>query len=419
MPRLTLKPTHLANLCAGVLAFGFSFGVSFSANAKQTCPAEVLSAPIYWDAGQLSAVKSQLADSGSSYGVAYKQLISDADAALTKPLYTVTDKERAGPSGDKRDYVSLSRYWWPDPNKDGGLPYVRKDGRSNPEINGVNFDRRRSQHMTDDVTALSLAAYFTGNTAYADKAKLMVDAWFLDETTGMLPHLKFAQNVPGRTEGREFGILDTRIYWDVMDSMLLLQSEGMAEPAFVNELRGWFGNYAAWLITSDFGKKAKTKKNNHGVYYDAQLAHTLIFAGRCDLAKKTIKSGYGRTKVQIHKTGLLPAEKTRTQSLFYHAFNLRAFMRLSYYGRKLDAGFYDKSKGGAGSVKDSVEFVADYAGRIDEWPYEEINKNIEKHLWTMLKNAQLLDDSQSVRDGLKALSYEEAKNRDNLILGGQ
>ena len=82
-------------------------------------------------------------------------------------------------------------------------------------------------------------------------------------------------------------------------------------------------------------------------------------------------------------------------------------------------GFYDKSKGGAGSVKDSVEFVADYAGRIDEWPYEEINKNIEKHLWAMLKNAQLLDDSQSVRDALKALSYEEAKNRDNLILGGQ
>ena len=37
----------------------------------------------------------------------------------------------------------------------------------------------------------------------------------------------------------------------------------------------------------------------------------------------------------------------------------------------------------------------------------------------MLKNAQLLDDSQSVRDALKALSYEDAKNRDNLILGGQ
>jgi len=419
MPANIAKKPRLAKFFIGLMAFGFSAGAALNASAKTTCPAQILNAPIYWDIERLAAVKSDISAGGAAYQEAYKQLIKEADIALGKAPRTVTNKERAGPSGDKRDYVSLSRYWWPDPKTDDGLPYFRKDGETNPEINGVNFDRRRSQHMTDDVTALSLAAYFTGNAAYADKAKLMVETWFLDEATGMLPHLKFAQNVPGRTQGREFGILDTRIYWDVMDSMLLLQTTGQVDRQFVNALRGWFGNYAAWLITSDFGKKAKTKTNNHGVYYDAQLAHTLMFAGRCDLAKKTVKSGHNRTKVQIDKTGLLPAEKTRTQSLFYHAFNLRAFLRLAYYGRKLDVDFYDDAKRGAGSVKDSVDFVAGYAGRTDDWPYQEINKNVEKSLWHMLKHAQVVDDSQFVREALSALTYDEPAGRAHLIIGDE
>ena len=32
------------------------------------------------------------------------------------------------PSGDKHDYLSYSRYWWPDPEKNDGLPYIRRDG---------------------------------------------------------------------------------------------------------------------------------------------------------------------------------------------------------------------------------------------------------------------------------------------------
>lgn len=191
----------------------------------------------------------------------------------------------------------------------------------------------------------------------------------------------------------------------------------MIDGAFVNELRGWFGNYATWLVTSEFGKKAKTKKNNHGVYYDAQLTHILMFAGRCDLAKKIIKSGHDRTKIQIDKTGLMPEEAERTQSLFYHAFNLRAFLRLAYYGRRLDMDFYETAKRGSGSVKDSVEFVASYAGRTEEWPYEEINQNVEKSLWDMLVRAQWLDADQTSRDALQTLSYEGSKDKDTLLFG--
>jgi len=164
-------------------------------------------------------------------------------------------------------------------------------------------------------------------------------------------------------------------------------------------MRVWFGQYVKWLLTSEFGTKAKAKKNNHGVYYDAQVAHVLMFAGRCDLAKKVVESGYNRTKDQIHKSGLMPHEKERTQSLFYHAFNLRAFLRLTHYGRQLDLDIYEKTKGKkSGSIKTSVDFVASYAGRVEDWPYEEISQYIDRGLWRMIKSAQALEDSESFNE---------------------
>jgi len=113
----------------------------------------------------------------------------------------------------------------------------------------------------------------------------------------------------------------------------------------------------------------------------------------------------------------MPEEKKRTQSLFYHAFNLNAFLRLSYYAERLDASYYDKAKKGAGSVKNSVDFIASYADRIDEWPYKEINSNVEKSIWNMLVHAQLLDDSQSIKDAINALDYDSSTDQTNLILG--
>ena len=415
-PSLNKGPA--AKLRGALLAIGLSFAASQSAHAQaQSCQLNILSEPIYWNLERLSAVKSSVQDEGSPHQAAYARLIKDADKALSQTPYSVTHKSKAGPSGDVKDYVSLSRYFWPNPNTKDGLPYIRKDGRSNPELNGEDFDRRRSQHMTNSVRSLALAAYFTGETKYADKAQQMVRSWFLDEATAMNPHLKYAQSVPGATPGREFGILDGRIYWDVIDGMLLLQSARMTDAKFINELRGWFGEYAKWLVTSEFGQKAKSKKNNHGVYYDAQLSHILLFAGRCDLAKKIIKSAHGRTKTQIDKTGLMPEEKKRTQSLFYHAFNLRAFLRLAYFAKRLDMDIYDKRKGKGGTIKTSIDFVASYAGRVDEWPYEEINKNIDRALWRMFKNAQLIDESESLSTAVSALSYDSSEEIETLILG--
>jgi len=345
-----------AKSLAVVLGVFISISPSVTAQDNE-CSGELLSEPIYWDINHLESVKSKLNDDGFTAKAAYDDLIKQADEALTTRPYTVTDKERAGASGNVKDYVSLSRYFWPDPKSKDGLPYIRKDGYTNPEIDGVNFDRRRSQHMTDAVRDLSLAAYFTGNSEYSKKAQDFVETWFLDETTGMNPNMQHGQSVPGKVSGREFGILDARIYWDVMDSLILLQSEGLVEAEFINRVRQWFGQYAVWLLTSEFGQKAQTKTNNHGVFYDAQLSSVLMFAGFCDSAKKVIEGSRDRMKKQIKPNGEMPHEIKRTQSLFYHSFNAQAFIRLAYYAEKFDIDYYELESKKSGTIKDTVALV--------------------------------------------------------------
>src|ERR1700741_327346 len=67
-------------------------------------------------------------------------LIKQADDALRTGPFSVMEKKLTPPSGDKHDYMSVGPYWWPDPSKPNGLPYIRKDGQVNPERYAIKDD---------------------------------------------------------------------------------------------------------------------------------------------------------------------------------------------------------------------------------------------------------------------------------------
>jgi len=56
-----------------------------------------------------------------------------ADAALRVQPPSVTQKTRLAPSGNPHDYAGTAPYFRPDPAKPGGRPYLRHDGKINPE----------------------------------------------------------------------------------------------------------------------------------------------------------------------------------------------------------------------------------------------------------------------------------------------
>ena len=86
------------------------------------------------DANALKINKQKVLSKDTTVMPAVKQLLKEADNALQLAPMSVMEKKNTPPSGDKHDYMSLAPYFWPDPNKPDGIPYIRKDGQVNPEV---------------------------------------------------------------------------------------------------------------------------------------------------------------------------------------------------------------------------------------------------------------------------------------------
>ena len=175
-----------------------------------------------WNPEKLAKVKANIND--AKYLAAYKKLLKDAESQLTKGPYSVMDKTKTPPSGDKHDYWSMSAYWWPNPDTKDGLPYIRKDGIRNPELN--EFDAPTKSAMLKAVTTLTLAYYFSGEQKYAQKAVQLLDVWFLDPKTKMNPNLNFGQFIPGKKTGRGVGLIDTYDFIHLVDAISMLNDSG-------------------------------------------------------------------------------------------------------------------------------------------------------------------------------------------------
>ena len=122
-------------------------------------PVAMAGAQSIWDGAHLARVKASLEQ--PAYATAYRHLLDEAESELQRQPLSVMMKEKVPASGDKHDYLSLSRYYWPDPTKPDGLPYIARDGVSNPELELL--DRPKLALMANGVTTLSLAWYFSGD----------------------------------------------------------------------------------------------------------------------------------------------------------------------------------------------------------------------------------------------------------------
>ena len=165
------------------------------------------------NAQAMASTKTQLKSDQLSPNAqrAYNSLVKSANKSLRMPVESVTEKGLNPPSKDKHDYLSISRYWWPDETKTDGLPWIRKDGKTNPATQSDQVDRGRLGRMVFSVRDLALAYYFTNEEKYAKKAASFLETWYNNEATMMNPHLEYAQRVPGKNQGRRAGILDGRL----------------------------------------------------------------------------------------------------------------------------------------------------------------------------------------------------------------
>ncbi len=308
----------------------------------------------------------------------YKKLLKDADKIIPRPNPTIIDKPEAAPSGDLHDYLSLSRYWWPDPNKKDGLPWIKKDGETNPQTQTENQDKNRFETVCKSVKILSLAYYFSDNEAYAKKASEILRTWFLDPATRMNPNLEYAQSVPGIYKQRPTGILDGRSIsnW-VLDAVVLIDHSPSWTAADKSQMNEWLSKLFVWLTESKTGQAGIEQTNNHGSWYKFQVASLASYLGKKDWVARMADRAKLDMETQIESNGAQPEELARTKSFFYSCFNLEALSRLAVVAQKngIDLWNYKTPKGK--SIGLGLDYLLPTANG-GKWPHASKSVDIEE-----------------------------------------
>ena len=312
------------------------------------------------DPATMQAYKAAYKAGGKAETAEVQKVLRDADRALKRSPYTIATKPQTPPSGDKHDFISQAPYWWPDPTKPDGLPYIQKDGLHNPEAKNMKDDEVLGDCCTD-VSALALAYYFSGDERYARQAAAFLQAFFLSPATRMNPNLNFGQGIPGINTGRGFGIIGTRHLVRIPEAVALLNGSPTADAALVQGLKSWFRDYTTWLMTSPIALPEGQTKNNHGTYYDAQVVDFALFTGDNKLAKQTLQQqSWPRIATQLQPDGAQSLELARTRPWNYAVMNLQGLMRLALLAPHVGLDLWHYTTPDGRSLRGAVEWFRPY-----------------------------------------------------------
>lgn len=323
------------------------------------------------DADRLMAAKRRVAAADAELTPAYKRLLKEADKGLKYGPVSVMEKNMIPPSGDKHDYMSLAPYFWPDPSKQDGLPYIRKDGQTNPEVKEYK-DKEYLPKLCDVVYQLSLAWYFSGNPAYAEHASKLLRVWFLEEATRMNPNLNYAQSIRGVNDGRGAGLIDTRHFVKLIDGIGLLGTSSQWKVADQAGMQQWFADFLHWMQTSKNGRDEMDASNNHGVWYDAQRLSMALFIDSSRLAREIVENAGRRLDVQQDDLGLFPKEMQRTISLHYTVFVMDAFFDIARMARHTGTDFWNYKTPSGKSLARGFVTLRPYLEEEKKWEGQQI-----------------------------------------------
>ncbi|KAK9768474.1 hypothetical protein K7432_000885 [Basidiobolus ranarum] len=327
------------------------------------------------------SINTQILAENKAQQEAYDQSLQDAfftlkrladKAVLNEAVYSVTNKSQLAPSNDPHDYLSLARYFWPNSNSPDGLPYIRRDGHINPEIELVP-DYKLFRSLVREVQVLGLSYYFFDNDTYAIKAITRLRTWFLDNSTRMNPHLQFGSFIKGQVEGRRTGIIDFSPINDMFDVVPYLQSSRFWLPSDSEGFKNWLLAYVSWLDSSEHGLLERMSQNNHATYFDCQYMSIAIFLNRKDLAIKVAQNAtLARIASQIALDGSQPHETARAASWFYSVFNLNGLVLLASLASRVGVDLWHYETPDGRSIRKAIDYLLPYARNPRSWPYSNI-----------------------------------------------
>ena len=347
-----------------------------------------------------------------------QQLLSEADRWLTEGPYTVTTKPKTPPSGNKHDYMSMGPYWWPNPDTPDGLPYIRKDGYRNPERD-LYEDRGNLGKLGSAVETLGLAYYFTKDEKYAKHAAKLLKVWFLDKETLMNPHLNYGQCIPGITDGRAAGLIETVAFIGLLDGVRLLEGSQSWTKTDNDALKLWFADFFEWLQTSKIGTDERNASNNHGTWYDAQSIAMATYLGKNDVAVQIAsEKSVSRLKSQIKPDGSQPHELSRADSWGYSTMNLRGFFTLATLAGNVGVDLWNvTNEDGKPYMKIALEFLIPTFEDSTQWKHSQVSNRFDRStVFNLLQRASVAYNEPSYAVLAQKYPLSERPNSRNKLL---
>lgn len=305
----------------------------------------------------------------AGFAAASVAFVHAQDSALTEPIVTVVQKPIPSPSGDPHDYVSYARYYWPDPAKPDGLPYVSHDGKHNEE-QVKKGDEPRLFRMTGTVHRLAEEWTKTHDPKYSQRAGEWLRAWFLAPATRMKPGLEYAQVRLGHehNHGSQSGVLDARAFEPLVADITALHGSPGLPSDEEQALHAWFSAHLDWLLTSKNGRAEHAAKNNHGSWFLVQAIAVARFSGRDDIARQLGEEDKQRIAWQFKPDGSQPEELRRVDALGYSVFNLQAQLKVCELVQPLGIDLIDyRSPTGAG-IQQGIAYLKPYNDNPKSWP---------------------------------------------------
>ena len=328
---------------------------------KKLCAAVVLS---------FSTIFFSITNAAPAIDVAaidHDRILQAAAAALQQEPVNITQFPAKLSAGGPHDFYSSADYFWPNPNTTNGLPYVSRDGQTNP--NNFIAHRQVIRKLSDAVAALGAAYLITGDNRYAAKSVELLRVFFLDPATMMNPNLQYAQAVPGVSTGRSYGIIDTLHLVEIPRAIEVMEKSSAFPADELAGLKKWFVDYITWMTTSKNGIKEANAENNHAVAFWLQVAVFAQFTGD----EKTLAECRRRFKEvfvpkQMATDGSFPRELARTKPYGYSIFQLDNMATLCQVLSTTNDDLWQFSLPDGRGIPKAVQFLYPYLADKSKWP---------------------------------------------------
>jgi len=199
------------------------------------------------------------------------------------------EESQAPPSGDKHDYMSIAPYFWPDPKKPDGLPYIRHDGKVNPESRDEAYDHGRIGVMAKNTDRWRWRIIFSGKEVLRRQAAKFCARGFsirhADESQPEFHPGGAGENTGprhGHSGGRNIAVAaDARNCWRA-------RPRGPRRTSR-NSKPGW-RRISTGCSRATRSREARAR-NNHGKLLRRASMELALVLGKNDVAKKIAENG--------------------------------------------------------------------------------------------------------------------------------